>query len=245
MQVERYRGNHRRGSSGGLGCLILVGVVILLVGFFVLVLIPRLPGLALQMAGFQPIGEADALLEDTAISEATPVLQSSSSLNQITVDAGDYGSRQFSAGGSLQIEQGLTDSGGDALLISADENGLLQLCQQYSAVCGSSDPRLRNARFDLRPGGVIVRGEIFSDQLGWQSADVVVQVTAENRVSVSGVSINGTVYALPPDSLGALVAEAEAAANDALRQLAVRAGGGSYRLDDIQITDERVTFVLR
>lgn len=258
MQVKRGQGKRRNGMAC-LGCgaitLILVMTLIVVGGFLV---INYLPNLTLQAAGFQPAGDTNAVLQ-----EAPPVVMPEVVVvatippSEIVVSAGDLGERTLDVpAGAVQIESGqLVSAAGesgettapDVLRVTVDENGMLDICRQYSPICGpSGDPRLRNVMFDLRPGGAVVNGEFFIPQLNaWQPAGVVMRLTSANRLEVMGVDVGGTLYSAPPGEMSQLVQEAEIRANELLQQLALNAGGSRYALQTVSIDEGTLTMLLQ
>lgn len=254
MQVKRGE-PRQRNTMACLGCgagtLILLMTLIVLGGFLI---INYLPNLTLQAAGFQPSGDTNAVLQEVQpVVLPEIIVIATIPPSEIVVSAGDLGERTLDIpAGAVQIESGqladAADSGqADVLRVTVDENGMLDICRQYSPICNSSgDSRLRNVMFDLRPGGAVVNGEFYITQLSaWQPAGVVMRLTSANRLEVMGVDINGTLYSAPPGEMSQLVQEAETRANDLLQQLALNAGGSRYALQTVSIDDGTLTMLLQ
>lgn len=248
MQIERYRpGQGIQRQPTATGCLILIAVLVLVVFFMGFVLFPHLPGFALLVAGFEPVGEVDTVFNEAPTAIPMTELQNITAPDQIMVDVGSLGMQQFDGSSTAYtVEIGMaTDSGAaETMHVTIDEDGLLQLCNQYSDICGTTNSLVRNARFDLRPGGAVVNAEVFTEQVGWQAVGIVIQLDETDRVDVVGVDIGGTLYALPDGQIGDMAAEIEQRANQALREATVQAGGGSFRLSDIIIDDRVLTLIL-
>ena len=254
MQVKRGQGKRRNGVAC-LGCgavtLILLMNLILVGGFL---LINYLPSFSLQAAGFQPAGDTNAVFQEAApVTMPEVVVVATIPPAEIVVSAGDLGDRTLDVpAGAVQIESGQVANASDGavadvLRVSVDENGMLDICRQYSPICTpSGDSRMRNVMFDLRPGGAVVNGEFYIPQLGvWQAAGVVMRLMTDNRLEVMGVDVGGTLYSAPPGEMSQLVDEAETRANDLLQQLALNAGGSRYNLQTVSIDDGTLTMLLQ
>jgi len=229
------------------GCLAALGIVsaILLVGGYLF--LPQIIGM---VTGLKPEGKTEAIFAQVT-PEPTVVLQNPTALPQITVDLGSYGQQTINADPQLyKFTVGTGASGQPTTTAVFTEAGLMQICQQRSTICSpnSTDPRLRNARIDLRPGGAVIYVDTTLPQLQNVSlpAGVVVRWdSATHRVVVTGVDIGGTLYAPSQQSLGDLVSTAETQMNDLVQQVAVDVGGGRYRVSDVIVTDTTATLVLR
>ena len=68
--------------------------------------------------------------------------------------------------------------------------------------------------------------------------------TADNRLAVNGVDINGQLYAAPPNEIGGTITEIETIANDVLQQLSVQAGMETYALQSIYSDDNSLVFTM-
>lgn len=253
MRIQRYNARRRNRFLAGFGC---VGAAIVVIGTLIataLIFIPLLPQIALQSAGFEPIGDTDTLFDaeaNSAPTEERPVLAvvATAVPPQVVISAGTYGDRALDTNNPAYDVQVGNEAGSDQQILETtiSEAGLLSLCQQYTVYCTPNGNEVRNMTFDLRPGGVIVQGEFFVPDVNiWQSAGVVMQLTDTNRLQVTGVDVNGQLFAAPPNELGALIDEAEAIANQVLTQLTVEAGGIIYRLDDVFVDDTAITLILR
>ncbi len=229
------------------GCLATFGIlfaVVLVAGFLFL---PQLIG---AVTGLTPQGDtADFFAQVTP--EPTIVLQNPTPLPQISVDLGQYGQGTLNSNPALyNFTVGSTANGGQAGTAYFTEAGLMDICYQRSTICSpsSTDPRIRNARIDLRPGGAVVYMDTTLPQLGGVPlpAGVILRWDSPTRrVVVSGVDIAGQMYAVPPQSLNDLVTTVEQQMNDLIGQLAVQMGGGLYTVSDVSVTDTSLTVILR
>jgi hypothetical protein len=229
------------------GCLTaLVGLLIVAAVAFVL-LMPTLPNLAAQLVGFTARGSTEALFQATPI--PTIELQNPVQPQQFTVDLGQYGAQTLSNDSGLyDVQVGSDPVGNQAAVVTFSEAGLQELCRQRSDVCGPNNPRYRNAQIDLRPGGAVVYADVVIPELGnvEQRAGVVLRLDASGqRFEFAGVDINGTIYDVPPDRLGATVADMERTGNDILNQLRLDAKGGQYTLSQVSINEDTLTVLLR
>jgi hypothetical protein len=255
MYVKRDE-RKRRGGTSCLGCGIAAGVV--LIGLVVIggfLILNYLPSLSLQAAGFQPEGDTASVFQAApTITMPEIVVVATLQPSEIVISAGDLGERTLDVpSGAVQIESGQVASNDgttaqtQALRVTVDENGMLDICRQYSPICTpAGDGRLRNVMFDLRPGGAVVNGEFYIPQIStWQSAGVVMRLNESNRLEVMGVDVNGTLYSAPPGEMSEIVQEAETRANELLQQLVVQASGSSYTLQAISIDDATLTMLLQ
>ena len=150
--------------------------------------------------------------------------------------------------GLYTLEVGNDPAGAQAAVVSFTEEGLQELCRQRTDICSGSNPRYRNARIDLRPGGAVVYADVSIPELGGvaQTAGVVLQLDASGRqFEMAGVDIGGTLYDVPPESFGATVSELQQVGNDVLNQLRLEAGGGQFALAQVSIDDTTLSITLR
>lgn len=230
----------------GCGCLALV-MVCVGAAAAALLLLPALPGLALQIAGFQRQGSTAAVFA-AVTPPPIPAVQNAASPTQIVIELGSYGSETLAANQyNYTVAVGSDTGGGQLATVSFSEADLLALCVQRSALCGAGNGQVRGARFDLRPGGAVVYADVLVPQLGaWQHLGIALRVDASGRqLQAAGVDIDGVLYAAPPTELGSILRDAEAAANEALRQLALNAGGARFTLDQVRVDDSALTLILR
>lgn len=238
--MKIYRNSpKKRMNTLALACGCLVGMLVMgfaLVAVVLLMLLPALPDTVLQSAGFEPLGDTDAVFDST--SQPPPVLETVEEVPPaVVIQAGSYGEQTVDNAGTYDMQVG-TINGQSALQMMFNEQDLLNLCQQYSEACSANGERIRNVRFDLRPGGMVVYGDVYIAQVNlWQTVGVVMRFTADNRLAVSGVDINGQLYAAPPNDIGGTITEIESIANDVLQQLTVQAGLETYALSSIYSDD--------
>jgi hypothetical protein len=241
MRVRRYR-YRRQGCGISCGCLSLVigGVVVAVV--VILILIPALPGIAVRLMGFSPVGDTgDVFARVTPV--APPQLESAVTLPQVSLDLGTYGLQALPQTGAVTVA---VDNSRGIAVASATESGLIDLCYQVNAACADGNGRYRNPRIDLRPGGAVVYVDVRVPTIGiWQTAGIVLRLRGAAQFEVAGVDVNGVLYEAPPNNLGDIVSEVERIGNDVLRQLTLRAGGGNYTLSEVYIDDTTATLVLR
>jgi hypothetical protein len=211
-------------------------------------LIPSIPNLAAQFVGFTPRGRTDALFEEVS---AIPTLELQNPVQpqQFTVDLGQYGQQTLSNDSGLYtLAVGSDETGTQAAVVTFSEAGLQELCRQRSDVCGSTNPRYRNARIDLRPGGAVIYADVTLPELGGieQAAGVVLRLDGSGqRFEFAGVDIGGTLYDAPPEGFGATVSDLERIGNDILNQLRLEAGGDQFALSQVSIDDSTLTLILR
>ncbi|MEP7293994.1 MAG: hypothetical protein ABI835_19565 [Chloroflexota bacterium] len=234
------------------GCLATFAVllVIVIVGGVLL-----LPQIISRVTGLTPQGDTSAVF-DQVIVQPTPVLQNPTEPQQVTVDLGAFGQQTITNNNPQLYDFTLgTGAGGEQVVTAGfTEAGLMQLCQHRSTICtpNSTDPRFRNARIDLKPGGAVVYVDASLPQLGNVTlpAGIVLRWDASaHRVTVAGVDLGGVLYAPNaqelPQALGETVAAVEQQMNDLIRELAVEAGGGRFTLSDVIADEVSMTIVLR
>jgi hypothetical protein len=248
MHLSRYNYARRRSPLSRviwLGCMGLMGSVCAVIALLAALALPSLPSLALQAAGFEASGSTEALF--SATSPAPAPLEMPLNSNQISVRLGSLPPQTIStSSASLRAAVG-TDalSGQPVMAVVADEAALASLCARLSAICGPDSPTVRRARFDLKPGGVIVYGEFFIPQLNtWQPAGIVMQQRGI-RLSIVGVDLNGTLYTSAPPPFADLLQEIETVANQVISQAVISSGGNTFSLRDVYIDETQLELRLR
>lgn len=249
MTTMRVHRPARRRSSlltltcGCLATFAILFAVVLVAGFLFL---PQIIG---AVTGLTPQGDtADFFAQMTP--QPTVVLQNPTPLPQITVDLGQYGQGTLNSSPTLyDFTLGTGAGGGQVGTAYFTEAGLMDICYQRSTVCSpsSTDPRIRNARIDLRPGGAVVYMDTTLPQLGSVPlpAGVILRWDSPtHRVVVSGVDIGGQMYSVPPQSVSDLVSSVEQQMNDLVSQFAVQMGGSTYSVSDVSVTDTSLTVIL-
>ncbi len=254
MHIQRYRPVRRANNRTLLigGCVVVFGLCGITLVMSVILAATLLPSLALQAAGFNPVGQTGQLFPTAAatllpVAAATPI-----SAQDIILNAGQLGQQSLGGlaapvdvvvGSMADAQTGMVDP---VLQATFDENALLSLCYEYSMICNATGETVRNARFDLRSGGIIVTAEVLIPAAGvWQTIGVVLQQNGATQLDVMGVDVNGTLYSTPPGELSALVAEAETTVNAILRQLTAQAGGATYILSAMHFAEAQMTLILR
>jgi hypothetical protein len=247
MKIKRMNPRKRLNTLAlACGCLVGIGVMGAgLIAIAAMLIIPALPNIALQSAGFEHVGDTDAVFAE-ATAQPPPILEAVQSPPEtVVIQAGNVGPQTIENVDTYDIQVG-TINGQSTLQMTFNESDLLALCQQYSEACRANGNRIRNVRFDLRTGGMVVYGDVLIEQLNvWQNIGVVMRLTSDNRLAVSGVDVNGQLYAAPPNEIGNTIAEIETIANDVLRQLTVQAGGENFILDSIYMDDSVLVLTMR
>ncbi len=248
MRVERYQQvkRPRRLPPLACGCLgggALLAVIIIAGALFI---VPNLPNIAMMLTGFQSRGTTETLFQDQQSEQPAAPLQDASTASQVVISAGPLGSRSFSGqSDTYSVTVGTTSGGSTAVQARFDEQGLLALCSQYSDICGSSNPQIRDATFDLKPGGGVIYADALIPEVNvWQPIGVAITVSDTNRIVIEGVDVNGTLYDVPPGALGDQMQQAESAINQAVQQLSMQVNGGQFNLSDIQISEDQLTLIL-
>ncbi len=250
---EQRMAPRRRGPSI-LSCLAgcLIGAVILIVvGIIaVVVLLPRIPSLAARVAGLDPRGETAAVFTG-ATPAPTIQLQDSSQPAQITINMGEYGGVQTLDTSDYQVEVGADSTGAQAAVATFSEADLFAICQQHSPLCDGSDPRFKNPRIDLRPGGAIFYADAsipneYNVDLT-QTVGVVMKLDDTSRqFQFAGIDIGGELFDNPPAQFADTVDRMQQGANTLLTQVTVDAGNGqALTVAQISIDDNNLTLVLR
>ena len=241
MRVQRVR---QRSNMPFMlcGCLAatLVGMVVLAVG--VLILLPRLPGIALLAAGFTARGSTAQTFANAPV---TPLVQLQNAVTpgQVVVNLGTYGAQELPP---VYVQTGQVD-GGQAATVLLSEDDLMTLCRQRTTLCSNTNPQYQNVRVDLRPGGGVVYADVSLPELGvTQTVGAVLRLDATQRqFELTGVDVGGTLYALPSGTLEARAQEAATTANALLQQASLSVDGGQYTVTDIRIDESSIMFVMR
>ncbi len=255
MYEQRMAPPRRRGPSI-LGCLAgcLVGaVVMIIVGVIaVFVLLPHIPSLAARVAGLSSRGQTAAIF-----TSATPApviqLQGASKPPQITVNMGQYGGEQTLDTSDYNVQIGSDSTGAQTAVATFSETDLLSICQQRSPLCNGSDPRFKNPRIDLRPGGVVFYADAtipnqYNVTLS-QTVGVVMKLDASGKqFQFAGIDIGGELFDINnmPAQFAETVDKMQQGANALLTQVTVNAGSGqALTVSEINIDDNTLTLILR
>jgi len=228
------------------GCLATLGIlsaIVLLGGYLFL---PQIVGM---VTGLKPEGKTEAIFA-AVTPQPTIALQNPTALPQITMNLGNYGQQTINADPQLyNFSVGTGANGQTTTTAVFTEDGLMQLCFQRSTVCGpnSTDPRFRNARIDLRPGGAIIYADVtLPNSTVTVPAGIVVRWdTPSRKVVFTGIDLAGQLYTSPPQNLADTIASVEQQMNDLIQQAAVNIGSGHYTISDVMITDTNATLILR
>lgn len=256
MRVDRYN-YHRRGRWLQIGCGCLTGLAFMTVMACALVYTfsAALTPLVLRLAGIENLGRTDALFADITLAP-TPAVLNPIAPPRAVFSAGEYGDETLNLEPqSFSIVTGSSDTGSQVATATFTEAGLLQLCNERSAVCSGADGRYRNAAIDLRPGGAVIYVDVRAELLGrevWQRIGVVLRLdAAQTGFDVIGVDVDGITYdptSLPGglgDVVGESINEIENTGNDVLRQLVLEAAGQRYVLSEAIIDHTTLTLVMR
>jgi hypothetical protein len=215
--------------------------VLLVGGVLTVFLIANLPQITAAVSGMQAIGSTDQVFQAPRPIPAVAV-RNVGTVNSASVIAADVGTFALNAG---RVEAGTDSLGNPAAVLEISEAELNSLCQRESPICGTGNGRVRGARIDLRPDGVIITAEFMVPQTGlWVQAGAVARFSAAGgQLSLAGVDIDGTLYTVPPNI--ASLDDLERIANDFLRRSAVQADGRNYQIAALYADNDRLTVILR
>jgi hypothetical protein len=242
--VRRRRSSLLPLACGCLATFAILFAVVLVAG------IAFLPRILSGVAGLTPVGDTAQVFAEVT-PQPTLALQDVTGVAQVTVDLGSLGRETLANDPQLyNFTVGTSAGGQQTAIVSFTEAGLMEICQQRTTFCGpnSSDPRFRNARIDLRPGGAVVYVDTTLPQFGNIPipAGVVLRWDAPSRrVVVEGVDIFGQVYTGVQQSLTDLIALGEGRMNELIQEIAVQTGGGRYGVSEVIVDDTTLTLVLR
>lgn len=249
MHLPRYDYGRRRSLFTpllyvGCGAGLLGACAAVIVG--ALLVLPNPQGFALQVLGFRSAGQTEAVFTNQTARPA-PTLAQPAPVSQIIVSIPQVGQQALVPDGErIQAAVGLDPQTAQTVLqAQTNEAGLLALCQQYSTLCAAGNGQVRGVRFDLRPNGLIVLGEVLVPGLNtWQPVGVVFQQVGR-RLGVVGVDVNGMLLVNPPAPYSALIAEAEEVVNALISTLSASVDGTAYTVQEIYLDDDRLTLTLR
>lgn len=246
MRIERVE---RRSSWPYIacGCLAIFTGGLVLLAVAALIVLPRLPNLTLQVAGFEERGSTDQIF-----AAVTPLpmieVQNAAQVQNATIELGQYGAQPLSSTVyDYTLTVGNSPAGDDLAVLTFTESSLMALCQQRTTVCSPSGTAYRNGRIELRNGGAVIYADVYVPQLAsWMNLGAVMQLDATNRqFAVMGVDVGGTLYEAPPNELGRIITDIQQTGNDILRQLILDAQGERYNLTEMRIDDSTLTLVMR
>ncbi|MGB1287109.1 MAG: hypothetical protein ACPG7F_11290 [Aggregatilineales bacterium] len=248
MHVERYSAPRRRNTiSPGCACLSLTAAGGIIAVIAIMLLIPLINRALLGAVGLEAEGDTAAIFTGADNNPVLTTGANSTVSSGVILRVGDIGQQSLNpTGNGYSIRTG-SDDRGRIMQASFDESALLMLCNRYTEFCRASGNPLRNAVFDVRPGGGLISGDVYIEQTGlWQAVNIVVQVNNTGSVTIAGVDVNGTLYNAAPDAaMNDIFREAETLMNSALRQLTVDAGNVPYRVETIYTDDQTVHIILR
>lgn len=247
MSIRRVA-PRRQANGGALGCALLFVAALVGCGVLLLLIAPRLGGLAATVAGFSPSGDTERAFSSAASASIEPVINAVIP-QAVTVTLPDYGARTLPVDSALTTVNVGTDSTGAPLATArVTEDGALALCRQYTPICANADPRLQNLSIDFRPGGAILYADASVPQLGGvtQRVGAVLRVNPNGRqLDFVGIDLGGQLYTAPASALGIDFRDIELLANDVLRRASVTMDGRAFTPSQIVIDDAAATLILR
>lgn len=247
MKIERYQLGRRQTSPAliACGCLGFGGIGIAIVAGLAMFIFPVLPGMILSNFGLEEIGETTEILNQPV--PTIPALMDEQTVGSMTMSTGSFSQTFEGTGTGYSVIMGDTeDTMQLQMQVTFTEVGLLEQCQELTAICSSpGEYDIRNASFDLRPGGLVINGEFALPGNIWQEAGLVIQVSGDNRLDIVGVQIGDRVYAPTSTDLATLVREAESTANLFIEEMSARAGINNFNLSAVVIDDTTLTLIMR
>lgn len=247
-QTQRLPNRRRRNGCGPVMIIALLSLVIVAIVAAV-IFIALLPQIGARIVGLQPAGQTERLFIETrapAVPDIANVLpQARTVANQVQVNAG---ASSFALDTSaVPVQTGLSASGVESAVVSLTEAEVNTLCRQRTTLCTTGDGQIRNATIDLRAGGAVVYAEFRIPETGlWQRVGVVVKINEQrNGLTVAGVDIDGTLYAIPNDGIATALYTVSAEANRLIQESVVAIGGQNYRIRELFADTSRLTVILR
>jgi hypothetical protein len=241
MQVERYQ-PRKKTNPLLIACGCLFGGILFLGAAVVVGLLlfaPQIQSFVMEAAGFEDIGTVDTVLSATAV--PVPVLENPQNPENVVLESGSYSQTLDTGGTGYEVVVGENNENTE-LQISFDEAGLLAQCQQLTPICSNENTQISNAHFDLKPNAVIIRGQFQGIP---QEAGLVFLVQNDNQLSVLGLEVGGSIFAVTDPSLNAMIDDASLQMNSLLQNLTAQAGGDSYSLSSIIADENTLTLIMR
>ncbi len=237
----------KRGNSkwiyGCLGMMLGCGFISALAA---VLLIPLIPMLAMQAAGFTAQGSTNDVFAGIT-PQPTVEIFNATQPEQVTVNLGELGETTVENNNpNYDASVGQDSSGAQAARISIDENGLYQeICFRDSSICNGTSSQYQLTGVDFRPTGAILFANVnvsgFTQQIG-----AVLQVDASGRrFNVVGIDVNGQLYAPPSNEIAQILYDIEARGNQALSQFTLQANGVQYNLANMIVDDNYLTLVMQ
>lgn len=244
----------RRGRRNRFFWLLWVVPLCLFVCVAGLLVATALPGLVLRVVGFSPQGSVDEFWSrqqsgagaDAPGESYSGWFQSTESPDTITLDTGGSGRFTVDSAGTFAETVVIGESvEGDSLgVVEYSEEALDDICAAWLGGCATEHYRVQ--RVDFRPQGAILYGSVNLGGL-WQEAGIALVVTPDRMgFEAVGVVLDGMLYAVPAEGeIAELVHRLVTEGNTALRRVRVQAGDRLLALAEMQVTDDRLTLILR
>jgi hypothetical protein len=230
------------------GCFAALGGLMIALVVGVIALLPSLPNVIAQSAGLEPRGAVADVFDAPSILAQIPAIVPAA-VSEIFVSVPRIGSQTVSLAAvqnsAQQVNFGTdASSSAPAAVITFSESDLQALCDQRPEC--SADSRFSNPTIDLQPNGAIVYADVVIPSVGIsQRIGAVLRVNSfGSGFEIMGVTINGTLYAIPPDTFGIDLDSLEQQANDALTQVTISAAGYTYAVRQISIAEDMLTVTL-
>jgi hypothetical protein len=220
-----------------LGC----GFISILV---VVLLLPALPRLAMQAAGFRPQGSTnDVFVALTPL--PTPVLVNAAPPQQVSINLGgqEYTLEQSD---SYDAAVGQDPSGIETVRLSVDQNALYQeICAREPAICNGTNGQYQLNSVDFRPGGAVLYATVTVSGFTQQIGAVLLVDGSGRRFTVAGIDINGQLFTAPNNEIAQVLYDIERLGNDALSQFTLQANGRLYTLASMSVDDNYLTLTMQ
>lgn len=256
MEVRRKR--KPNSAAVVVGCLVgvmacgVIGVASLGLGAYLFR--DQILGAGLEAAGLVEAGDTETVIKQEAnkLVPTAPPLTAPAAPTTVAFVA-DNQQLALPPENVAAVSVGQDETGRAGASVQATERELLDLCRQHSPVCSAEGVTeqgvsIRNASVDLRHNTAVLYADVKAEDIPvWQRIGVVLGINGTwDGLVLRGVDINGTLYTAPPDDqLGALLAQAEADVNAALREFVMDADGQQFRINRIRIDEGRITVDLR
>jgi hypothetical protein len=206
------------------------------------ILLPTLPSIALQLAGFRPVepsGTSVASAEIPILLESTPSDAFSFHLN---------GDRALDLPPELllYLQAGIDETGAEIAQMWLGSQDIELLCARLTQYCSENGSPIRRGSAQLLGKQLLVSGEAFIDVLNrWQSFQLFLRFGPDAAVQLDSIALEGNHYSIPETGLGRFLRDLEAKVNRALRDLTVRHSATTFKLESLGVSGDQlvVTFL--